>query len=260
VPDPADHVAENRRHWDAHAHEWVSAGERSWAMAEPTWGIWQVPEAELQLLPGDMTGMRAIELGCGTGYVSSWMARRGAEVVGVDVSSGQLATARRLAAERGVDLTLHLASAEDVPEPDASFDFAISEYGAAIWCDPEVWIPEAARLLRPGGSLVFVGTHPLLMCCYGLDGSVATTELVRDWFGMRRFDWTSVPVDPGGIEFNLTIESWLRLFRRVGFVVDDYRELRAPASAAGERFDVTADWARRFPSEQAWKLTLAAGR
>lgn len=257
MPDSADHVDANRRYWDERAHEWVSAGERSWAAAEPIWGIWQVPESELGLLPSDMTGMRAIELGCGTGYVSSWMARRHAEVVGVDVSSEQLSTARRLAGEHGIDLSLRLASAEEVPEPDASFDFAISEYGAAIWCDPDVWIPEAARLLRPGGRLVFLGNHPLLMCCYGLDGSAATPELVRDWFGMQRFDWTDVQIDPGGIEFNLTIDAWLRLFRRVGFVVDDHIEIRAPASAEGERFGVSAEWARRFPSEQVWKLTRA---
>jgi hypothetical protein len=102
---------------------------------------------------------------------------------------------------------------------------------------------------------VFLGNHPLLMCCYGLDGSAATPALVRDWFDMRRFDWTHVPVDPGGIEFNLSIAEWMRLFRRVGFVVDDYVEIRAPDSAEGEQFDVPAQWAQRFPSEQVWKLT-----
>ena len=52
-----------------------------------------------------------------------------------------------------------------MPLPDASFDFAISEYGASIWCDPYEWIPEAARLLRPGGRLVFLVNAPLIMLC-----------------------------------------------------------------------------------------------
>src|SRR5690606_24884782 len=111
-----------------------------------------MPDSVLGLLPDYMTDRDAIELGCGTGYVSAWMARRGARVVGVDVSAEQLRTARRLAAHHGVDLTLVEASAENVPYPDASFDFAISEYGAAIWCDPHAWIPEAHRLLKPGGG------------------------------------------------------------------------------------------------------------
>ena len=36
---------------------------------------------------------------------------------------------------------------------DASFDLVVSEYGASVWCDPERWIAEAARLLRRGGRL-----------------------------------------------------------------------------------------------------------
>ena len=52
--------------------------------------------------------------------------------------------------EFGVEFPLHLGNAEQTPFPDESFDLAISEYGASIWCDPYRWIPEAARLLRPG--------------------------------------------------------------------------------------------------------------
>lgn len=54
-------------------------------------------------------------------------------------------------------------SAESIYQPDGSFDFAISEYGAAIWCEPSAWISEAYRLLLPGGELVFLGNHPLVM-------------------------------------------------------------------------------------------------
>ena len=61
-------------------------------------------------------------------------------------------------------------NAERVAQPDGSFDFAISEYGAAIWCEPASWIGEAHRLLRPGGELVFLGNHPLAMVCSPVDG------------------------------------------------------------------------------------------
>ena len=50
-----------------------------------------------------------------------------------------------------------------LPFADQSFDFAISQYGAAIWCDPYRWIPEASRILRPGGRLVFETGSPLVM-------------------------------------------------------------------------------------------------
>ncbi len=127
-----EHVAVNRGYWDGVADDWVAAGERCWAQGEPTWGIWGVPDSQVTLLPADMTGMRAIELGCGTGYVSAWMARRGATVTGVDNSERQLATAARLAAQHGVELELIHGNAERVDKPDGSYDFAVSEYGAAI--------------------------------------------------------------------------------------------------------------------------------
>ena len=53
----------------------------------------------------------------------------------------------------GLQFPLHLGNAEETGFPDASFDLVVSEYGASIWCDPYRWIPEAARILRPGGNL-----------------------------------------------------------------------------------------------------------
>jgi len=61
---------------------------------------------------------------------------------------------------------------------------AVSEDGASLWCDPQRWVPEAHRLLRPGGQLVFFVNGALLMACTPADGGVAETELVRDYFSM----------------------------------------------------------------------------
>ena len=176
-----DHVNENQRYWDAMADQWISGGERAWASRVPYWGNWGVPNDECPMLPEDMTGMTAIELGCGTGYVSAWMARRGASVTAIDNSERQLATARRLASEYHIDIDFLHGNAESVPGADGKFDFAISEYGAAIWCDPEAWIPEAHRLLTPGGKLVFLGNSPLAMICTPMDGAPVDRALHRDY-------------------------------------------------------------------------------
>ncbi len=251
------HAAENRRYWNSMADEWVAAGERAWD-SEPSWGMWGIPEAELRLLPDDMTGVRAVELGCGTGYVSAWMRRRGATVTAFDISERQLATARRLADRHGLSIEFVHGTAEAVPLADGSFDFAISEYGAAIWCDPFAWIPEAARLLRPGGRLVFLGNHPLTLITTPADGSAVGTDLTRPYFGLHRADWRAMEIDPGGIEFNLTISGWLDLFRHEGLQVDRYFELQAPAGDLADRpFNASRGWARDFPSEQVWALLKA---
>lgn len=251
----SEHVAENRRYWDAMAADWVAGGERAWEQP-PSWGEWHVPNAELPLLADDMHGLRAIELGCGTGYVSAWMLRRGASVYAIDNSEAQLATARRLSELHGLDdIDWVHGNAEAVDQPDASFDFAISEYGAAIWCEPSAWVTEAHRLLRPGGELAFLGNHPLAMVCAPLDGSLPITErLERPYFDLGRMDWRDAVDEPGGIEFNLPISGWLKLFRDIGFDVLDYVEIRAPESASGQAGAVPADWAKRFPSEQVWRL------
>ena len=127
------------------------------------------------------------------------MARRGAWVVGIDISERQLATARRLAAEHDVPLALVHGNAETAPYPDASFDFGISEYGAALWCDPYVWVPEAWRLLRPGAELVTLSNSILSVLLSPIAGSVPWTErLERDYFSIYRLDWHHAIDDPGG--------------------------------------------------------------
>jgi ubiquinone/menaquinone biosynthesis C-methylase UbiE len=95
-----------------------------------------VPDSALHVLPDNVAGQDVIELGCGTAYIAAWLARRGARVVGIDNSAAQLATARRLQREHGLVLTLIRGNAEQVPYPNASFDLAISEYGACLWAGP----------------------------------------------------------------------------------------------------------------------------
>ncbi|MGH2528684.1 MAG: class I SAM-dependent methyltransferase [Actinomycetota bacterium] len=157
-----DHVLRNREAWDADADNWVQRGRDSWMADEITWGIWSGPEFELHLLP-DVDGLDVVELGCGTGYLSAWLARRGAQLIGLDNSGRQLATARSFQDQFDLSFPLIHADAERPPLRDGSFDLAVSEYGAAIWCDPHAWTPEAARILRPGGGLCSSAT-PTCRC------------------------------------------------------------------------------------------------
>ena len=251
MSDLPEHVAANREYWDSVAESWVAMGERAWSATRPTWGNWG--SSEFDLLPTDMRDMDAIELGCGTGYVSAWMARRGARVVGIDNSEKQLDTARRLASEHGMEIELIHGNAETVPYPDASFDFAVSEYGAALWADPAVWLPEAWRLLRPGGTLAFLTCHPLLLVCSPLDGSLpATQKLERPYFGMHRFDWRDAVDDPGGIEFCMSISDWFHLLIGAGFIVEDFIEVQVAQRGNERRGSATADWGHRWPGEMVW--------
>lgn len=243
------HVLRNRRGWDALAPEYEESGRRDWAADEPTWGIWGIPESEIRALP-PVAGRDVVELGCGTGYVSAWLARRGARPVGIDNSLAQLSAARRFQREFDLGFPLVQADAEAVPLADGSFDVAISEYGASIWCDPYRWVPEASRLLRPGGDLVFfVNGTILMLCAPDEDDQPAGDRLLRPYFGMHRFEWPNEEC----VDFHLGYGDWIRLLRANGFEVEDLLELRPPEGATTRYPYVNLPWARRWPSEELWK-------
>ena len=197
-----------------------------------------------------------VELGCGTAYFSAWLAKRGAHPVGVDLTPAQLETARQCQQDLGIEFPLVEASAEDVPLPDSSFDLALSEYGASIWCQPERWLGEAARLLRPGGELVFLCNSPISILCSPDEGKVGD-RLLRPQFGMYRFDW---PGEDEGVNFYLPHGEWIRLLGENGLELIALHELRAPADAQDHpHYEfVTAEWARKWPSEDIWRVRKRA--
>lgn len=241
---------ENVRLWTKSNAEYTdaAAGE-AWAQEEITWGVWGVPETELGVL-GDVSGLDVVELGCGTAYFSAWLAKRGARVVGVDPTPAQLETARRMQAETGLAFPLVEAFGEEVPLPDASFDLVLSEYGASIWADPCRWIGEAARLLRPGGRLVFLRNSTLAILCAPDEGPVEE-RLHRPQFGMHRFEW---PDAGGAVEYHLSHGDWIDLLRANGFEAERLVEVQAPEGAESHSYYdyVTVEWGRKWPAEEIW--------
>jgi SAM-dependent methyltransferase len=246
--DRPEYVQQNVANWTRANTEYTDASAaRAWAQEEITWGVFEAPESELNLL-GDVNGLDVVELGCGTAYFSSWLARRGARVVGVDPTPAQLATARRLQAETGIEFPLVEAIGEDVPLPDSSFDLVLSEYGASLWADPNGWIPEAARLLRPGGRLVFLTNSTVSVLCMTMDG--VGEQLVRPQFELGKWVWP----DTNEVEFHLAHGDWIELLHENGFEVERLVELFAnPESETHTYYKyVTAEWARKWPPEEVW--------
>jgi SAM-dependent methyltransferase len=239
-----DHARENQAAWNVEAANYVDAAERNWAAPEIGWGMFGVPEA----------GLDVVELGCGTAYFSAWLARRGARPVGVDLSERQLETARRMQAEHRLEFPLHHASAEAVPLPDACADMVLSEYGASLWCEPDAWIGEAARLLRPGGRLIFL-TNSVLAALTAPPAGPATDRLVR---GQREISPLRFEGEEG-VEFHLAHGDWIALLGRHGFTVTALHELFAPDGAETiPQYDwMPAEWAQRWPVEEIWAAVRA---
>ena len=243
-----EYVRQNVANWTRANEEYTDASAaRAWARDEITYGIWGIPESELQVL-GDVAGLDVVELGCGTAYFSAWLAKHGARPVGVDPTPAQLATARRMQEETGIEFPLVEAVAEDVPLPDGSFDLVVSEYGASIWADPDRWIPEAARLLRPSGRLAFLRNSTISMLCMTLEG--VGEQLARPQFGLHEIEWP----DTHEFEFHLGHGGWIHLLLANGFEVERLVELYAPPDAETHTYYkyMTADWAQKWPAEEIW--------
>jgi SAM-dependent methyltransferase len=249
-------VRTTRRTWEADSDGYQ---ERNRAQLNRwdrlAWGIWDVPEDEIHAL-GDVTGLDVLELGCGGCQSGIKVAMRGAKVVGVDVSATQLQHARRNIRGTGVRLPIVQGSAEELPFADERFDLVFCDHGATSFTDPHVTIPEAARVLRPGGFFVFNHATPIVWMAWPDDDHPADRSLHRAYFGMGR---TEVTGETGtDIEWQLPYGDWIRLFRSSGLIVEDLIELQ-PDPDASTTYEGYApvEWARDFPGEHIWKVRKA---
>jgi SAM-dependent methyltransferase len=243
-----DYVARNVENWTEANEQYTGPNARAaWSKEELSYGVFGVPESSVQVL-GDVAGLDVLDLGCGTAYVSAWLVRQGARPVGVDPTPAQLATAREMQKEFGLEFPLVEAVGESVPLPDASFDLVISEYGASIWADPERWIPEAARLLRSRGRLVFLRNSTISMLCMALDGE--TEVLQRPQRELRKITWS----DTGETNFHAPPGELIDILAAAGLAVERLVELYAPDDAATHEYYkyVSAEWARNWPAEEIW--------
>ena len=244
----SEHARRNRAHWDAAAAEYQRRHGEFIGRSDPRWGIWQIPESDIGAL-GDVAGKDVLELGSGAAQWSILLGQRGARVVGLDSSEGQLDHARRAQAEAGVDFLLVHASAESVPLPDESFDIVFADHGAFGWADPRLVVPEAARLLRPAGLLAFCITSPLASLCFHPDTDVMEPTLHRPYFGLHRLE-----SDDGSVNFQLGYGEWIALFRANSLAVEALIEPQPPAGATSTYWDAAElEWARRWPSDSIWQ-------
>lgn len=246
---PSGDLTRNRDLWTVINDQFTdAAADGMWRSDEVRWGLFGIPDRELGAL-GEVAGRDVLDLACGTGYFAAWLCRRGARVVGLDLSAEQLRTAVRCQSTHGPTFPLVQADAARVPLLGRSFDIVVSEHGAAAWSDPELWVAEAARLVRPGGRLVFLTNSVLSALCVPDEVGVAGEALVRGQRETHRVVW-----DGGGVEHHPSHGAWIDVLRRNGFTVEALHELYAPSTSTDhEYYEIaSARWASRWPAEELW--------
>ena len=240
--DSADYQARNA----AQLNRWDRLG----------WGVWDIPEDEIHAL-GDVAGLDALELGCGACQSGIRVAKRGARVTGLDVSANQLRAGVANQRETGVQVPLVQASGEEIPFADGSFDLVFCDHGATTFTEPARTIPEVARVLRPGGRLVFNIATPFIGACWDDGYTPPGRALRRSYFDAGR----EVHVDESGswVEWRLTYGEWIRVFGSAGLAIHDLIELRpSPDAQEGSFTDYApVEWAREYPGEHIWDVRKA---
>jgi ubiquinone/menaquinone biosynthesis C-methylase UbiE len=250
--DPAEAIAGNRRAWDAGAAEYQRQHSSFLTEKALAWGIWRVPESTLNLL-GDVTGKLMLEYGCGAAQYSIALAQAGARPVGLDISEQQLRHAERNFESSGTTVPIVQASAHLTPFRDETFDVVFADYGATTFVDPYLTVPEAARLLKPGGIFVFAATSPLYMMCLDLEKDVITETLQRPYFGMRVIEDESEFRD-----YQIPHGEWITLFRKNRLVIEELVETQPDASVTTTYEGRPPEWTRRWPAENIWKVRKEA--
>lgn len=176
-------------------------------------------EKEFRLL-GDVRGKRFLELACGGAQNSIALAKWGALVTAVDVSTKQLAHARRLVRSESEDVALIQADIERLTMfRDESFDAVVSSNGIEFVTDIDGCLREWHRVLRPGGIAVISTVHPL--------GAFEWDEeqgalLVGNYFNLPVEVWHDVGETDGqrGLTFFRTVEEMFSTLTGVGFTVE----------------------------------------
>lgn len=106
------------------------------------------------------SGMRVLDVACGTGNLALPAARLGAVVTGVDIAPNLLEQAREMARREGLAVQFDEGDAESLPYADASFDAVVTMFGAMFAPRPELTAAELKRVCRPGGFIAMANWTP----------------------------------------------------------------------------------------------------
>lgn len=217
------------RYWDGNAEAWTALARQGYDVSRDHVNT----PAFLAMLP-DVGGLEGLDIGCGEGANTRAVAELSARMTAVDISPTFVRHAACSHRQRGIRFAV--ASAVELPFPDASFDFATSFMCLMDLPETDRALAEAYRVLRPGGFLQFSITHPCFDTPHrrnlrGPDGRSYAIE-VGDYFrdpGGAVSEWLfgAAPAEAReGLApfrtpiFHRTISEWLNLLLDTGFAIE----------------------------------------
>lgn len=187
------------------------------------------------MLPG-MAGLRAVDLGCGFGWVARWMRENGAaSVLGIDLSRNMIERAKETTADPAIEYRIGDLDTLDLPA--AAFDVAFSSLAFHYVADFARLVATIHRALAPGGHLVFTIEHPVFMAPSrpqwqaGGDGRSVWPLDGYSLEGERRTDWFA----KGVAKHHRTIATTLNTLIDAGFAIRRVGEFAPTPAQIAER-------------------------
>lgn len=224
---PAAHARRAARHWwDGDAQSYLRDHGPDIGDVDVLWCPEGLRESEVQLLgpPDQLQGKTILEMGCGSAPVSRWLQTVGAHPVGFDLSMGMLDQARRIGERTGIVVPLVQADASSFPFASASFDVVVSAFGAvAFVAEPDRVMAEAARVLRPGGQLLFSTNHPMRWI-FPDSPHVSDLQVQSSYFDADDYVEVDDQDQPTYVETHRTMGQRIRDLVAAGLVIDDVIE------------------------------------
>ena len=156
-----DYITLNREQWNQRTA--VHLRSEFYDVAGWLAGKESLKAPELALLPEDLTGLKILHLQCHFGQDTLSLARRGAEVTGVDLSNAAIDAARDLATKANLEARFINCDVYDLPtvlDEAASFDIVFTSYGTITWLPSlQHWTSVLAHFIKPGGRFIFAEFH-----------------------------------------------------------------------------------------------------
>jgi len=219
------------RIWDGNAEAWTTLAR----MGYDVYRDYINTPAFLAMLP-NVSGLRGLDIGCGEGHNTRLVARRGARMTAIDISETFIRYARETEHAEPLGIDYRLASAVQLPFPDASFDFAMATMSFMDIPEHEKVVAEAYRVLKPGGFLQFSIAHPCFMTPRFKSVRDATGRKVAyecgDYFRalngeIEEWIFSTAPPELKAKlpkfrvpRFTRTLSSWINLLIDAGFVLE----------------------------------------
>jgi SAM-dependent methyltransferase len=125
---------------------------------------------------------RILDCGCGEGYLSRYLAEKGHSVTGIDLSEPLIKAARELGPHL---IQFHVGDISNLPYKADAFDYVVSNFVLMELADLTRPITEIARVLKPGGVLIFQILHPF---CFASNSGSTNGQKVSEYFNLQRFE------------------------------------------------------------------------